>query len=216
MFNLSLPIFNTSATSKSYVDAELNRKVDYQFAMLIDGGHKMSNSLDMNNKRVINVEDPINNQDVVTRKFMEDRVSTSHIQPSTNKTNVFSFVMDDVNLWGTEYKTKNLTIKDKDVGVYQNNHKVVNFEIERRVKHGTGGLVYQYQGRITVNCSSIPQDKYTVVVELFPKYNINSSINISSGTLTVDKQTIQTFTDYTKSIINLNKLSSSGSITITI
>lgn len=49
--------------------------------------------------------------------------------------------MNDVKLWNAENKTRNLSLTEKDLGIHQTNHKVIEFEIERELKPGTGGLI---------------------------------------------------------------------------
>ena len=94
IYNLASPQNSGSATNKAYVDGIVQNKADVDKAMLLDGTQAMQADLDMNKNKIINCSDPTSDNDVVTKKYMESHVSTSHIQ-SSNRNNVFKYIMDD-------------------------------------------------------------------------------------------------------------------------
>ena len=49
------------------------------------------------------IEDPSTDAEFTNKKYVDATIVSSHIDSSTNKLNVFDFVMDDPNLWEAEY-----------------------------------------------------------------------------------------------------------------
>ena len=115
----------------------------------LDGSDPMTGNLNMNNNlkepqpsdsnhdAIVNfVNKSITNSNATITNIFNKKLKESHIEPSTNKTAVFAFVMDDIKLWARENRTRNMKYENKDLEVHQLNHLVLNFEISRRVKPG--------------------------------------------------------------------------------
>ena len=66
---------DTSAVNRKYVNDELDKKPNTDTVVLRDGSQTMTGNLDMNNKRIINVANPISETDVVNRRYFETHVN---------------------------------------------------------------------------------------------------------------------------------------------
>ena len=126
-------------SSPAYVDTELRKKVDETAALLVDGSNPMDDDFDMNDNTIFNLNEPVNDKDAANKKFVVDYVNQDKIQQSVSRKNVFSFVLNQ-SLWKTEYKTRNLSLIEKNLKIHLNLH-VISFEINREVKPGTNGSV---------------------------------------------------------------------------
>ena len=65
---------DTSAVNRKYVNDELDKKPNTDTVVLRDGSQTMTGNLDMNNKRIINVANPISETDVVNKRYFETHV----------------------------------------------------------------------------------------------------------------------------------------------
>ena len=66
---------DTSAVNRKYVNDELDKKPNTDTVVLRDGSQTMTGNLDMNNKRIINVANPISETDVVNKRYFETHVN---------------------------------------------------------------------------------------------------------------------------------------------
>ena len=66
---------DTSVVSRKYVNDELDKKPNTDTVVLRDGSQTMTGNLDMNNKRIINVANPISETDVVNKRYFETHVN---------------------------------------------------------------------------------------------------------------------------------------------
>ena len=66
---------DTSAVNRTYVNDELDKKPNTDTVVLRDGSQTMTGNLDMNNKRIINVANPISETDVVNKRYFETHVN---------------------------------------------------------------------------------------------------------------------------------------------
>ena len=66
---------DTSAVNRKYVNDELDKKPNTDTVVLRDGSQTMTGNLDMNNKRIINVTNPISETDVVNKRYFETHVN---------------------------------------------------------------------------------------------------------------------------------------------
>ena len=66
---------DTSAVNRKYVNDELDKKPNTDTVVLRDGSQTMTGNLDMNNKRIINVANPISETDVVNKRYFVTHVN---------------------------------------------------------------------------------------------------------------------------------------------
>ncbi|KAL9952330.1 hypothetical protein ACROYT_G039567 [Oculina patagonica] len=112
----------------------------------INGSKSMQADLNMDDHNITNLKEPINDTDGANKKFVVDLVNQDKIKQSVIRKNVFSFTLNR-SLWKTEFKTRNLSLIEKDFKIHHINLHLVSFEINREVKPGTNGLIYWYRGR---------------------------------------------------------------------
>ena len=211
-----------SKASKIYVDStfltrtqgnvlanSLHTKLD------INGSNSMQSNLKMGGYNITDLKQPINDSDAVNKKFAVDLVNQDKIKQSVIRKNVFSFTLNR-SLWKTEFKTRNLSLIEKDFKIHHINLHLVSFEINREVKPETNGLIYWYRGRVSVDCGGLNHGEYTIVCELFPHWNINTELFIQSTSINVGNKTDKNFSEYNKYLIHIHKNSYHGVLYIDI
>ena len=204
--NLSTPSTHLQGANKAYVDLT---------ALSVLGDNKMLSNLDMNKNTITNLQDPSVDSDAATKKFAVDLVNQVKIKQSVIRKNVFSFTLNR-SLWKTEFKTRNLSLIEKDFKIHHINLHLVSFEINREVKPETNGLIYWYRGRVSIDCGALNHGEYTIVCELFPHWNINTELFIQSTSINVGNKTDKNFSEYNKYLIHIHKNSDHGVLYIDI
>ena len=205
--NLSTPSTHLQGANKAYVDLT---------ALSVLGENKMLSNLNVNEKKKItNLQDPSADSDAVNKKFAVDLVNQDKIKQSVIRKNVLSFTLNR-SLWKTEFKTRNLSLIEKDFKIHHINLHLVSFEINREVKPETNGLIYWYRGRVSINCGALNHGEYTIVCELFPHWNINTELFIQSTSINVGNKTDKNFSEYNKYLIHIHKNSDHGVLYIDI
>ena len=185
--NLSSPSTHLQGANKAYVDLT---------ALSVLGENKMLSNLDMNKNKIINCSDPTSENDVVTKKYMESHVSTSHIQ-SSNRNNVFKYIMDDPALELTEEDD----IKLGNIVTYQASpHQINKNVVDMKLLLDQLGKGY-YSCRVGVNLFTLANSNYTLCFEL-----LWSGGNIDPGTVYVNGvSSIETIHNTSKKIFESQK-----------
>ena len=229
------PTGTRDVTNKAYVDSEVGKKPDTNQVILRDGSNTMTSVLDMNNQRIINLENATHNQDAITLKQVNDGIATvstennrytdqqiakSHISTHTNRKNVLSYAMDDGE-FTEDAGIQDVNLIDFDDMPHKMNKKAFSMKV-RRTTDGSN----EYKGRFDFNLFKMyrddKSDKYTVCVETyfqkspFYGYEFESTLlgfeklnmNIDSGT------TIKVNSEYKylRTILNLSPDGDSPSI----
>ena len=108
--NLGNPQFNSSAVNRSYVDTRLNTKANSTSLgnyLRKDGSNKLTSNLDLSSTyKVINSIEPTNDHDLSTKNYVDTnvkKISSHTISSSHTPTNVFKYLMQNVNQWSDEY-----------------------------------------------------------------------------------------------------------------
>ena len=181
--NLSTPSSHLQGANKAYVDSVL-------------GENKMLSNLDMNKNKIINCSDPTSDNDVVTKKYMESHVSNSHIQ-SSNRNNVFKYIMDDP---AGELSEED-DIKLGDIVTYQASpHQINKNVVDMKLLLDQLGKGY-YSSRVGVNLFTLANSNYTLCLEL-----LWSDGNIDPGTVYVNGvSSIETIHNTSKKIFESQK-----------
>ena len=117
--------------------------------------------IDMNGKAITNLKDPVNDQDAATKKYMETRVSNSHVT-SSDRSNAFQYVMtnhydqlieeDDIEFGDL------ITLKSSPHSI---NKKVIDTKLIFDAGHG------YYSSRASINLYILPNGSYTMAFELY-------------------------------------------------
>ena len=121
---------DSSATSRKYVDGQLNNKADKNDLngyLKLDGTSQMQGNLEMNNNRITKLTNPPNADDeAVNKKYVDTHVSKSNIKPSHTPKNVFQYLMDDVNEWSSECNVKVGSFSDLTESPHSWDKRVLN------------------------------------------------------------------------------------------
>ena len=158
--------------------------------------------INMNGKAIINLKDPVNDQDAATKKYMETHVSNSHVT-SSDKSNAFQYVMnnpshlieeDDIEFGGL------VTFQSSPHSI---NKKFIDTKLIFDAGHG------YYSSRASINLYVLPNGSYTMAFEL-----IWSSDDVDRGTVSLNGisavETIhdisnKTFNNYSRLIMQFSK-----------
>ena len=186
--NLGYPIASTDAVSANFVQNLLtNNYLHY-------GGGTMSGQIDMNKNKIINLPEPTEDNDAATKDFVEK----SHVSQSGLQQNVFLYQMTDVNESSSESNITVTGIKDFANTPHTLFKKAYHFTIGKNAQN-------EYNARIGFNFNPVPTGAYTYVVEYFPPFLIDVSVDCRSTPLNVNKQIFKKFPTYVKNIVQIHK-----------
>ena len=186
--NLGPPIGSTDAVSANFVQNLLiNNYLHY-------GGGTMSGQIDMANHKIINLPEPTSAKDAATKDFVEK----SHVSQSGLQQNVFLYQMTDVNESSSESNITVTGIKDFANTPHTLFKKAYHFTIGKNAQN-------EYNARIGFNFNPVPTGAYTYVVEYFPPFLIDVSVDCLSTPLNVNKQIFKKFPTYVKNIVQIDK-----------
>ena len=186
--NLGYPIGSTDAVSANFVQNLLtNNYLHY-------GGGTMSGQIDMANHKIINLPEPTSAKDAATKDFVEK----SHVSQSGLQQNVFLYQMTDVNESSSESNITVTGIKDFENTPHTLFKKAYHFTIGKNAQN-------EYNARIGFNFNPVFTGAYTYVVEYFPPFMIDVSVDCRSTPLNVNKQIFKKFPTYVKNIVQIHK-----------
>ena len=209
LFGLGTPKYNSSAVSKSYVDNKVaSGSIDDTKFLYIDGSRLMTGDLDMNGNKIVKLKDPVDAEDAVTKHYMESHVSQSHVT-SSDKTNVFKYVMDDH--YNQLSEEDDVELKDLTT-VVSSPHKINKKMVRTQLIYDNNWK--RYSSRIGINIFSLPNDNYTMAFELlcdFSQIDMDkTSLDCLSSIETVHKKSFKIFDNYVKMVVQFNKNTSLG------
>ena len=103
-----------------------------------DGTVQMTGSFNMSGHKIINLEDPTSDNDVVNKKYVDKHLLSSQVQPSHHK-DEFSYLMKSTAEWTDEittatsfYMTKIADLAPNKGNFHDYNHKVIYTEIVKK------------------------------------------------------------------------------------
>lgn len=151
-------------------------------------------SLNLNSQKIINLLDPVDDQDAVTKKYMSDNVGSLI---SSVRLDELAIPTNDLNINNNKLTMVADPIADKDVvnKLYMETH------ISNQFPTITGGdftkVTVNTKGLITGNSSLIPDDIPTLTVSKLSDYiseterlaRLSQSINLTANGLTYDDST---------------------------
>ena len=185
--NLGSPVSSTDAVSAKFLENFLTNYLHY-------GGGTMSGQIDMANHKIINLPEPTEDNDAATNDFVEK----SHVSQSGLQQNVFLYQMTDVNESSSESNITVTGIKDFANTPHTLFKKAYHFTIGKNAQN-------EYNARIGFNFNPVPTGAYTYVVEYFPPFLIDVSVDCRSTPLNVNKQIFKKFPTYVKNIVQIHK-----------
>ena len=185
--NLGSPVSSTDAVSAKFLENFLTNYLHYS-------GGTMSGQIDMANNKIINLPEPTSAKDAATKDFVEK----SHVSQSGLQQNVFLYQMTDVNESSSESNITVTGIKDFANTPHTLFKKAYHFTIGKNAQN-------EYNARIGFNFNPVPTGAYTYVVEYFPPFMIDVSVDCRSTPLNVNKQIFKKFPTYVKNIVQIHK-----------
>ena len=187
IINLGNPLYSSDAINTSYLHS-------FMSAYLNTDGGTMEGQIDMNNNKIINLPEPTSAKDAATKDFVEK----SHVSQSGLQKNVFLYQMSDVNESSSESNITVTGIKDFANTPHTLFKKAYHFTIGKNAQN-------EYNARIGFNFYRVPTGAYTYVVEYFPPFMIDVSVDCRSTPLNVNKQIFKKFPTYVKNIVQIHK-----------
>ena len=187
IINLGNPLYSSDAINTSYLH-------NFMSAYLNTEGGTMEGQIDMNNNKIINLPEPTSAKDAATKDFVEK----SHVSQSGLQKNVFLYQMTDDLESSSESNITVTGIKDFPNTPHTLFKKAYHFTIGKNAQN-------EYNARIGFNFNPVPTGAYTYVVEYFPPFMIDVSVDCRSTPLNVNKQIFKKFPTYVKNIVQIHK-----------
>ena len=187
IINLGNPLYSSDAINTSYLH-------NFMSAYLNTDGGTMEGQIDMNNNKIINLLEPTSAKDAATKDFVEK----SHVSQSGLQKNVFLYQMTDDLESSSESNITVTGIKDFANTPHTLFKKAYHFTIGKNAQN-------EYNARIGFNFNPVPTGAYTYVVEYFPPFMIDVSVDCRSTPLNVNKQIFKKFPTYVKNIVQIHK-----------
>ena len=187
IINLGNPLYSSDAINTSYLHS-------FMSAYLNTDGGTMEGQIDMNNNKIINLPEPTSAKDAATKDFVEK----SHVSQSGLQQNVFLYQMTDDLESSSESNITVTGIKDFSNTPHTLFKKAYHFTIGKNAQN-------EYNARIGFNFNPVPTGAYTYVVEYFPPFMIDVSVDCRSTPLNVNKQIFKKFPTYVKNIVQIHK-----------
>ena len=191
--NISTPSTNLQGANKAYVDLT---------ALSVLGDNKMLSNLDMNKNKITNIQEPSADSDAVTKKFMIENTTQSHVS-SIEQENVFDKVMTD----HTYQLSEENDIELGALVTYQNSlHKVNKKAIS--IKLLLDGQKGYYSSRLGINMYTYDIDFYTMIIEIFfPSEIDKNTVDISVVAVyeNINKVTTRVDDDHCRTLVQFHK-----------
>ena len=187
IINLGNPLYSSDAINTTYLHS-------FMSVYLNTEGGTMEGQIDMDNNKIINLPEPTSAKDAATKDFVEK----SHVSQSGLQKNVFLYQMTDVNESSSESNITVTGIKDFPNTPHTLFKKAYHFTIGKNAQN-------EYNARIGFNFNPVPTGAYTYVVEYFPPFMIDVSVDCRSTPLNVNKQIFKKFPTYVKNIVQIHK-----------
>ena len=200
-------------------DCALNFKYFHDQALNRKRPQKMEADLDMNGNNIISLKDPLpsNSQYAASVNFVNKSISDSNANlskiidrkiteaekfniKSSTQNNAFLFVMEDDLFREDDNDITKVGEVDKDF------YQIKKATYEFTIKYDTS--IKYYSSRLSIDLISLPLGEYTLVFEMYYSGKTDQNqvtVNASSGTLNVSRTNTNTFSDYSRSIINFHK-----------
>ena len=191
--NLSTPSTHLQGANKAYVDLT---------ALSVLGDNKMLSNLDMNKNKITNLQDPSTDSDAVTKKFMIENTTQSHVS-SIGQKNVFDKVMID----HTYQLSEENDIELGALVTYNDSlHKINKKAIDMKLL--LDSQKHFYSSRLGINMYNYDIDFYTMIIEIFYPNKIDKNtvdISIVAVYETINKVTTRVSDDHCRTLVQVHK-----------
>ena len=184
---LATPTSNTDAATKKYVDDNAGGSPDLSDYLEKDGIVAMTGNLNLNNHKIVNLSNPTQDNDAVTKVYVDKLVHRTAIQQSHYK-DQFAYLMSGGSQWtdeidgGTSFAINKIDDLAPSKGNFHDyNHKVIFMTIN---KNSQGGYTF----KMGINFYRLVANAhYTLCLELLnTDYQLwhKSQITVNKGTST--------------------------------
>ena len=215
IINLDLPSNPRDAACVEFVNYRIDDITQKKF-LKFDGTKSMTGDLNLNNNKIVNLRtDGKDLKSAVNVDFMQNEITSlsdvvsqtiheSHITSSTNKKDVFRYLMENSDESSSENNIEVLGIRDFPGSPHQINKKAYFLKLLFEKSSPN-----QYQSRLGFNLYKLPVGYYTMVVEWFPPEMNEVSVTPQAMTISISNHTTKTFEKYTKTVIHFHRWGSS-------
>ena len=155
---------------------------------------KVSDSdLDMDDQRVTNSLDPVNDKDLTTKKFVTDQITESHITGS-NVNNEMTFLKDTSSI---------ANVRGTVINAYEDyiNSPHPNLKAYKITINPTSNNLYD--AAVKFNISYLAVGKYSIIIEYYPPSMDNVNIIATVNQITIHKQMKREFSTYSKLLLQI-------------
>ena len=209
--NIGAILANTlqSKASKIYVDStfltstqgnvlanSLHTKLD------INGSNSMQSNLKMGGYKITGIGSPTDDQDCVTKKFMIENTTQSHVS-SIGQKNVFDKVMTDHTYQLSEENDIELGAL---VTYNESLHKINKKAIDMKLL--LDSQKHFYSSRLGINMYNYDIDFYTMIIEIFYPNKIDKNtvdISVVAVYETINKVTTRVSDDHCRTLVQVHK-----------
>ena len=150
--------------------------------------------IDQKNEKIINLGEPTSAKDAATKRFCGEKSCFT----KRAATKCISVQMTDDLESSSESNITVTGIKDFANTPHTLFKKAYHFTIGKNAQN-------EYNARIGFNFYRVPTGAYTYVVEYFPPFLIDVSVDCRSTPLNVNKQIFKKFPTYVKNIVQIHK-----------
>ena len=223
--NLQTPTNNTDAATKKYVDDKSTNPPDLSPFFKKDGSISMTGNLNLNGNKIVNLEDPASDNDAANKKYIDDHLHQSQVQPSHYK-DEFTYLMASPTQWTDEidnrisfYPRKIADLSTRRGNFHSYNLKVLHMNIFKNFHGGynfkMGLNFYRLKGGADYTlCLEILNTDYQLWHKSQISVDDNTSQGLQLGNVSVKKLQHQyidskgqtQFMYYHRVIINFKKL----------
>ena len=194
------PKFGSSAVNKSYVEGEIAKipqgsNSDTSSFLKLDGSRAMSGNLDMDNHKIVKLQDPTEDTDAASKFYIDQKLEQSHILSSSSK-NEFVFLNDNSKI-SLEYNVTSAAFDNFPASPHINK-KAYLIDLKKNV--GTNN----YQSRMGFNIQELPLGLYTIIFEFYPPEMNNIQISCQATSAYIHKQVQKNFSTYSKLLVQFH------------
>ena len=194
------PKFGSSAVNKSYVEGEIAKipqgsNSDTSSFLKLDGSRAMSGNLDMDNHKIVKLQDPTEDTDAASKFYIDQKLEQSHILSSSSK-NEFVFLNDPSKI-SLEYNVTSAAFDNFPASPHINK-KAYLIDLKKDV--GTNN----YQSRMGFNIQELPLGLYTIIFEFYPPEMNNIQISCQATSAYMHKQVQKNFSTYSKLLVQFH------------
>ena len=194
------PKFGSSAVNKSYVEGEIAKisqgsNSDTSSFLKLNGSRAMSGNLDMDNHKIVKLQDPTEDTDAASKFYIDQKLEQSHILSSSSK-NEFVFLNDPSKI-SLEYNVTSAAFDNFPASPHINK-KAYLIDLKKDV--GTNN----YRSRMGFNIQELPLGSYTIIFEFYPPEMNNIQISCQATSAYIHKQVQKNFSTYSKLLVQFH------------